>query len=77
MPLDQDPNKGGTLADNGHSDKYCSFCYEGGKFRDEGITLEEKITKNVQIAVSMMGMSEKDARKMAESILPALERWRS
>lgn len=76
MPLNQDPNKGGTLAYKGRSDMYCSFCFDEGKFRDEGITLQEKIEKNVQIAVKMMGISEADARSMAESILPGLERWK-
>ena len=39
MPLDKDPDKGGTNADKSISDKYCSFCYKDGKFLDEGISL--------------------------------------
>ena len=77
MPLDKDPNKGGINADNSKSQKYCSFCYHDGKFLDEGITLQEKIEKNIQIAVSRMGIPENKAREMAESILPGLERWKS
>ncbi len=77
MPLDKDPNKGGTNADKSISDKYCSFCYKNGKFTDEGITLREKIERNVQIAVSRMNIPESKAREMAESILPGLERWKS
>ena len=50
MPLDKDPNQGGTNADNSKSDKYCSFCYQHGKFTDEGITLQEKIENNIRIA---------------------------
>lgn len=77
MPLDKDPNKGGTNADQSKSDKYCSFCYDNGKFKDEGISLKEKIEKNIQIAMSKMNITENQAREMAESILPKLERWRS
>ena len=77
MPLDKDPNKGGTNADKSRSDKYCSFCYKDGKFTDEGISLREKIEKNIQIAVSTMNIPGHKAREMAESILPNLERWKS
>lgn len=77
MPLDKDPNQGGTNADKSRSDKYCSFCYQDGQFLDEGITLKEKIEKNIQIAVIQMNMPESKAREMAESVLPNLERWKS
>jgi hypothetical protein len=77
MPRDKDPNKGGTNLDGSISDKYCSFCFQGGKFTDEGITLKEKIEMNIQIAVSQLNISESEARKMAESVLPNLERWKS
>jgi len=77
MPLDKDPNKGGTNSDGSKSDKYCSFCFQNGKFTDEGITLKEKIEKNIQIAVSRLNMPESQAREMAESLFPNLERWKS
>ena len=77
MPLDKDPNKGGTNLDGSISDKYCSFCFQNGKFTDEGITLQEKIEKNIQIAVSQLDIPESEARAMAESLLPNLERWKS
>lgn len=76
MPLESDPMKGGTNADKSISELYCSFCYEDGKFKDEGITLSEKIDKNIQIAVSKMNIPEAQARQMAESTLPELQRWR-
>lgn len=75
MPLDKDPQKGGTNLDKSRSDKYCSFCFQDGKFVDDGITLEQKIAKNIQIAVNM-GMSKEKAQHMAESILPKLDRWK-
>ncbi|HUN15614.1 MAG TPA: zinc ribbon domain-containing protein [Saprospiraceae bacterium] len=75
MPLDKDPYKGGTNLDQSKSDKYCSFCFKEGKFMDEGITLEQKIEKNIKMAVNM-GMPQDKAQEMAESILPNLERWK-
>jgi hypothetical protein len=71
-----DPQRGGTNNDKSTNEKYCSFCFQDGKFYDEGITLQEKIEKNVQLAVSKFNMSEEIARKNAESILPLLERWK-
>ena len=77
MPLDHDPNTGGTNSDGSKSDKYCSFCFLDGKFTDEGITLKEKIEQNIQIAVLHLNIPEYDARRTAESLLPNLERWKS
>jgi len=76
MPLENDPNKGGTNSDKSLSDKFCSFCFQDGIFIDEVISKEEKIEKNIKIAVSMMNVSEKAAREMAEKIIPNLERWK-
>lgn len=76
MPLDKDPDKGGTNADKSKSEKYCSFCYKDGNFIDEGISLKDKIEKNIQIAVSRLNIPESKAREMAENLLPNLERWK-
>lgn len=77
MPLHADPSQGGTNTDGSKSDKYCGFCFQEGKFTDEGISLAEKIDKNVRIAVMKTGISENEARTMAESVLPNLKRWKS
>ncbi len=77
MPLDKDPFKGGTNADNSRSDKFCSFCFQKGIFTDEGITLNDKIEKNIRMAVNGLNIPESKAREMAESILPTLERWKN
>ncbi len=41
---------------------------------DEGITLQEKIEKNIKFGIQM-GMSEDMTRHMCENILPQLKRW--
>ena len=64
-----------TSADGGKSNEYCFHCFQNGRFIDEGITLREKIDKNVRFAVQM-GMPVAEARKMASSVLPKLKRWR-
>lgn len=34
MPMEQDPGSGGTNADGSKTQKYCSYCYQEGKFKD-------------------------------------------
>jgi len=74
MPLAKDTDFG-TNADGRKSEEYCFHCFKDGKFLDEGITLQEKIEKNVRFGVQM-GMKEDVARNMCEKVLPKLERWR-
>jgi len=75
MPLRKEEDYG-TNADGSKSNEYCFHCFQKGKFLDEGITLQEKIEKNVGFAVQM-GMSEAEARKIASSVLPKLKRWKT
>lgn len=56
--------------------EYCHFCYKDGAFNDPGITMEEKIEKNIAIA-EKMGMPRDEAIAKANSIIPTLKRWKS
>ncbi len=76
MPLSKDPNGGGTNTDKSLSNKYCSFCFEDGAFIDSCSSVQDKINKNVKIAVEYLGMPEEKAREMANAVLPNLERWK-
>ncbi|MGZ4906637.1 MAG: zinc ribbon domain-containing protein [Halobacteriota archaeon] len=64
----------GTDGDGRKSEEYCFHCFKDGHFLDEGITLQEKIEKNVAFGIEM-GMSDDEARHMCETILPQLKRW--
>lgn len=75
MPMGK-PEDFGTNADGSKNKEYCNFCFQKGKFTDEGITMEQKIEKNVQIAVKM-GWPEHNARAMAENTIPKLKRWQA
>ena len=74
MPLQQSSDFG-TNADKSQNDRYCHYCYQDGKFADEGITLEGKIVKSIDQAIKM-GMPKAAATKMAREVLPTLERWK-
>jgi hypothetical protein len=74
MPLSKNEDFGSN-ADGSKSDEYCFHCFKDGTFLDEGITLQEKIEKNVKFGIQM-GMPEDMARHMCKNILPQLKRWR-
>ncbi|OGC08397.1 hypothetical protein A2230_03905 [candidate division WOR-1 bacterium RIFOXYA2_FULL_36_21] len=73
MPMQKDENFG-TNQDGSKSLEYCQFCFKNGKFADEGITMEQKIAKNIEIA-QKMGMLEEKAIELANSTIPKLKRW--
>ncbi|MFH1013316.1 MAG: zinc ribbon domain-containing protein [Thermoplasmatota archaeon] len=64
----------GTNANGGLTEEYCQYCYKNGRFVDEGITMEQKIMNNIQIAVAM-GMDKKKATEIAYHTIPQLKRW--
>ncbi|MFX0557889.1 zinc ribbon domain-containing protein [Maribacter sp. CXY002] len=64
----------GTYEDGSYNSNYCHFCFKDGKFTDAGISLEDKIAKNIQIAIKR-GMPERKAHNLATTILPTLKRW--
>lgn len=75
MQLQKDDDFG-TNTDGTKNGEYCHFCFRDGGFTDEGITMEQKIDKLVDIAVSQMQIPKEKARAMAEEIIPKLGRWR-
>ncbi len=74
MPLREEKDRG-TNSDGTRSADYCFHCYQDGAFLDEGISLQDKIEKNVRFGIQR-GMSEDSARAMCEDILPTLKRWK-
>jgi len=73
MPMNKDPQKGGTNSDKSINSSYCSFCYKEGDFLDNCKTATEMqsfcITK----------MKENGTPKFIAWLLtrgiPKLERW--
>lgn len=74
MPLRSEKDFG-TNADGSKNQEYCHFCFKDGKFTDEGITMEQKIDKMVELAKGM-NIPQDKARLMAQNVLPTLKRWR-
>lgn len=65
----------GTNSDGSPSKSFCKHCYKDGIFTDEGISLDEKIDKTIEIAVKK-GMSKDVAEAMVKGTLPKLQRWK-
>ena len=73
MPMKRFEDRG-SEANGDKSEEYCQFCYAHGTFVDEGITMEQKIEHNIEIA-KKMGMQEEQAKMLAQRIIPKLRRW--
>lgn len=74
MPLKKDKKGGGTNADGTKSVKYCSNCYENGKFKMPDITVEQ-MKERVKDKIKEFGFPGFLAGLFTKGI-PILERWK-
>jgi hypothetical protein len=72
MPM-MKPEDFGTDIGGGKNQEYCTYCFQNGNFTAD-VTLEQMIEKLVPMH-DQMGMTEEEARKMANENLPKLKRW--
>lgn len=75
MPLDKDPKGGGTNSDGSKNDKYCSLCYEDGKFKDNFTNAKEMINF-VKYELKKQGFPWYK-RWFFTSHISQLERWKN
>jgi len=75
MPLNKDPQHGGTEKDGTISKKFCSYCYQNGEFLSPEIDTAEKMQKFCVIKMKEMGMPSIVAWLFTRGI-PKLERWK-
>jgi hypothetical protein len=73
MPMTK-PADFGTNADDSNTQEYCTYCFQKGNFTLPNATLEQMIEKLVPMH-DQMGLTEEEARKMANENLPKLKRW--
>ena len=72
MPMTEDDY--GSEKDGSKTDEYCKYCYQDGEFTSD-VTMEEMIDFCVPKTAEATGMSEEEARKMANEVFPQLKRW--
>jgi hypothetical protein len=75
MPLNKDPQGGGTNADGSKSTRFCSLCYAGGQFRHPSYSVKE-MQDHCVTALRSKGMPHVLAWLFTRGI-PRLERWRA
>lgn len=65
----------GINADGSKNGEYCRYCWQEGEFTAK-MELPEFIEMQVKIATEKLGMPESEAREVAETTLPDLDRWK-
>lgn len=65
----------GTLSGGAKTGEYCIYCYEDGAFKNPDQTMEGMIEDCIPF-MTEQGMPEPEARKLMETQLPLLKRWR-
>jgi len=73
MPLSRDEHKGGTNADGTKSAKYCSHCWDNGRFTLPDITVAQ-MQARVQDKFREFGIPGFISKLFTRKI-PRLERW--
>lgn len=74
MPM-ADESLFGTNADKSINSEYCKYCFTNGSFHKE-----ETMAEMIETCIPFMtqeGMAEADARRIMESTLPNLKRWKT
>ncbi len=75
MPMSKDPKNGGTEKDGSKSNKYCSYCYQNGKFTNQEIDTPQKMQVFCIQKMREQGMPKFIAWIFTRGI-PKLERWK-
>lgn len=76
IPKNKDVGNGGTEKDGSKSDKYCSYCYQGGEFTmANDIDTPQKMQKMCIKMMKKDGMNGIVAWILTRGI-PKLERWK-
>jgi len=75
MPLNRDPEQGGTNTDGTKSIMYCSYCFQNGKFTQPDFTAIE-MKRFCKQKMKEMGFPGFIAGLFTLGI-PKLERWKS
>jgi hypothetical protein len=75
MPLVSDEDKG-TEKDGSQSIRYCTHCYQGGRFTDPDLTRDTMIAKYAPLMSAEYDVPIHKAEEMVRSYTATLPRWR-
>ncbi len=74
IPMNKDPECGGTNIDGSKNKKYCSYCFRNGQFVQPDLSVEEMQSFCME-KMDELGIPPFKGWLFARS-LPRLERWR-
>jgi hypothetical protein len=74
MPMNKDPQGGGTNSDGTRNPMYCSYCFESGAFIQADMTVDE-MKELVKEKMIEMGTPKFLSGFFTKGI-PKLERWK-
>ena len=66
----------GGNADGSENQEYCKFCFQDGVFTDEGLTVDDMIEKSADHMTKEQGFEGREARDLAQGVIPSLKRWK-
>ncbi len=66
----------GTDEDGLHVIEFCRYCFEGGRFTQPDISIDEMIQLCADIIVEQGSMPRHEARDLMADMLPQLKRWK-
>ena len=75
MPIEMDPEKGGTNSDGSKTVMYCSYCFESGTFKGS-VTSADEMVALVKGKLKEMGVGP-IKRWFYTMNIPRLERWKN
>ena len=73
MPMEKSEGFG-TNADGSRNEEYCCFCFKNGDFTNPDLTMKQMVDKLVGFS-DKMGMTQAQAREIAQTVIPKLKRW--
>lgn len=76
MPMSK-PEDFGTDERGFRVNDYCHYCFQNGEFTNPDITIGQMTEIVVKNMIEKLNMSEDEARKLTESFLPRLLRWKN
>jgi len=74
MPL-EGPEVLGTDAAGTRIRDYCVYCFHNGAFTEPAISLDEMIERSADHLMKVEHLGHLQARDLAESVIPNLQRW--
>ncbi len=77
MPLG-DPAFYGTNGDDSRNEDYCIYCYAGGEFTEEDMTMEQMIelcADMIEASGAAAGTSREESIAKMKEYFPKLKRW--